>query len=310
MTTDFLESTVNSPSGAALHLYSRMPERHVRAAIHINHGMAEHALRYGRFARELTKAGFAVFAHDHRGHGKTTAPDAPKGSFGSENGFERVIDDVLAVNKHIRARDPDTPVVCFGHSMGSIIALNFALCYPEKVDGLVCWNAGVETGGLARASTLILGVEKLLKGRKGISKLVRKLTFDTWNNTFKPNRTEFDWLSRDEAEVDKYVADPDCGFDVSIGLWLDLLSGVFYGGNDKNLAGLARDLPVHVQGGGVDPCSNKGRDMRHLAARLEAAGLSDVTCAILPETRHESLNEINRTRTTADFVSWLEARFA
>ncbi len=309
MTKDFLETTLKSPSGAALCLYARMPKRHARAAVHINHGMAEHAGRYGRFARALTAAGFAVFAHDHRGHGKTTAPDAPKGVFGDAGAFDRVIEDVLAVNAHIRALEPDLPVVCFGHSMGSIIALNFALHHPDKVDALVCWNAGVETGALARISRLILRSEKLLKGRRGVSNLARKLTFGAWNATFKPNRTEFDWLSRDADEVDKYVADPDCGFDVSIGLWLDLLTGVFYGGNDQALAHLPHDLPVHVQGGGVDPCSDKGKDMTHLAARLQAVGVGDVTVSILPDTRHESLNEINRDQTTAAFLAWLEARF-
>jgi len=309
MSVDFIETSLDSPSGATLQLYSRMPERHVRAAVQINHGMAEHAARYGRFARALTARGFAVFAHDHRGHGLTRAPDAPRGVFAQSDGFDKVIQDVSCINRHIRARDPDTPVICFGHSMGAIIALNYAMREPARVDGLACWNAGVETGALARLSRVILSAEKALKGRQGISKIARTLTFDAWNKAFRPNRTPFDWLSRDTVEVDKYVADPACGFDVSVGLWLDLLDGVFYGGADRNMAGLGRAMPVHVQGGGVDPCTNKGADMRHLAARLKRAGLRDVTLRILEDTRHESLNEINREATTTAFIDWLEARF-
>jgi len=309
MTRELVETTLESPSGASLHLYSRMPEGRVRAAVHVNHGMAEHAGRYGRFARALTDAGFAFFAHDHRGHGKTTAPDAPKGVFAARNGFDRVIEDVLAVNKHIRARDAGMPVVVFGHSMGAIIALNFALRHPDKVDGLCCWNAGVETGLLPRVSRLILGTEAWIRGREHPSALARSLTFDSWNKVFKPNRTAFDWLSRDEAEVDKYIADPDCGFDVSTGLWLDLLDGIFFAADDRHLSGLARDLPVHIQGGAVDPCTNKGRDMQRLADRLKKAGMLDVACSILPDTRHESLNEVNRDEITARFVQWLGGRF-
>jgi alpha-beta hydrolase superfamily lysophospholipase len=305
----FVETTLDSPTGAKLKLYSRMPEGRVRAAVQINHGMGEHAARYGRFARELAANGFAVYAHDHRGHGATTAPDAPLGVFG-DGGFDAVVADVAAVNALIKDRDPETPVVCFGHSMGSIIALNFALHYPDRVAGLACWNAGVETGALAVASKVILGTEKLLKGRNAPSNIAIKLTFEAWNKEFKPNRTDFDWLSRDEAEVDKYVADPLCGFTVSIGLWLDLLKGVYYGADDRHLAALARDLPVHIQGGLDDPCSNRGRDMAHLAKRLQAAGLSDVTSVALADTRHESLNEVNRDQTTADFIGWLSARFA
>jgi alpha-beta hydrolase superfamily lysophospholipase len=310
MTQEFVERELESPTGARLKLHSLLPDGRVRAAVQINHGMAEHSARYARFAKALAGAGFAVFAHDHRGHGTTTAPDAPRGVFGDENGFDLVIADVDAVNRHIRSRDVDTPVVVFGHSMGAIIALNYALRHAARTDALACWNAGVETGLMARASKAILGTERLLRGRRALSGLARSLTFDTWNKQFRPNRTGFDWLSRDGAEVDKYIADPDCGFDVSVGLWLDLLEGIFYGGDNSKLSRLARELPVHVQGGADDPCSNRGRDMAHLARRLEAAGLKDVTSVLLPETRHESLNEVNRDTTTAGFIAWLEARFA
>ena len=309
MIDTFVETELETPSGAHLQLYSRMPERGVKAAIHINHGMAEHAARYARFARLLSRAGFAVFAHDHRGHGKTHAPDAPRGVFADDQGFDAVISDVLAVNKHIRARDHDVPVILFGHSMGSIIALNFALRYPERVDALACWNAGVETGGLAKASRVILGTERLIRGRNRASGLARSLTFTAWNKTFRPNRTDFDWLSRDPEEVDTYIADPDCGFDVSVGLWLDLLDGIFYAGKDQHLKSLPQDLPVHIQGGGDDPCSNKGKDMAHLAERMKSAGMADVSLHILPETRHESLNETNRDQVMVAFMAWLEKRF-
>jgi alpha-beta hydrolase superfamily lysophospholipase len=305
----FVETTLDSPTGAKLKLYSRMPEGRVRAVVQINHGMAEHAARYGRFAQALSDAGFAVYAHDHRGHGATTAPDAPFGVFGGKNGFDLVVEDVLAVNALIKDRDPETPVISFGHSMGSIIALNFALRHPDRVAGLVCWNAGVEAGGLAALSKLILGSEGLFRGRNTASKIADKLTFAAWNSEFKPNRTDFDWLSRDEAEVDKYVADPLCGFAVSIGLWLDLLTGIYFAAEDRNLEVLARDLPVHILGGGNDPCSNQAEDMAHLAERLKTAKMTDVTSVALAETRHETLNEVNRDQTTADLIAWLTTRF-
>jgi len=309
MARKFQKSMISSPSGAQIALNTLLPKGKTRGAVHINHGMGEHSTRYLRFATALSEAGFAVFAHDHRGHGGTTAPDAPKGVFAARDGFQRVIEDALAVNAHIHD-EIDGPVIVFGHSMGSIIALNFALRHPERIDGLCCWNAGVETGALAAISKIILGAEKLVKGRDKPSNIARALTFETWNKAFKPNRTYFDWLSRDNAEVDKYIADPDCGFEISIGLWIDLLKGVYFGADDKNLKALRTDLPVHVQGGGADECSNKGRDMAHLAERLTRAGLSDVTLNILPGARHESVNETNRDEITANFVSWLEARFS
>lgn len=308
MTNTFLETSLESPSGATLKVYSRMPEGRVRAAVHINHGMAEHGLRYGRFARALSDAGFSVYAHDHRGHGGTTAPDAPLGVFARADGFDKVITDVLAVNRLIRQRS-NVPVVCFGHSMGSIIALNFALRYPERVAGLACWNLGAETGALAALSRIVLSAEAFFKGRNKPSAIANKLTFETWNKEFKPNRTDFDWISSDEDEVDKYIADPLCGFPVSIGLWLDLLDGIYFGADDENLSVFARDFPVHVQGGAADPCSGQGFDMQNLAERLSEADLVDVTLKILPDTRHESLNEFNRDDTTRAFIMWLKDRF-
>lgn len=308
MSEIFARSTLDSPSGARLQLYTAMPDKPLRGVVHVNHGMAEHAGRYARFAHALNDAGFAVIAHDHRGHGRSRAPDAPRGVFADARGFDKVIEDVLAVNLHIRATMPGKPIAVFGHSMGAVVALVFALRYPDRLSALACWNAGVETGAKVRISRLILRAEAALRGRGHISVLARKLTFDAWNREFRPNRTAFDWLSRDKAEVDAYIADPDCGFDVSTGLWLDLLEGMFTGGDDRRLEALLHDLPVHLLGGGADPCSNYGRDMQHLADRLKKTGLLDVTCAVLPETRHESLNEINRDETTRKFIQWLSGR--
>ncbi len=307
MSAQFVETYLDSPTGAKLKLYSRMPEGRVRAAVQINHGMAEHAARYARFAEALADAGFAAYAHDHRGHGQTTAPDASPGVFGGK-GLDNVVADLMAVNRHIRAR-AEIPVIVFGHSMGSVIALNFALRHSDRLAALACWNAGVETGILARVARVIMVNERMLRGRDRPSRIAPALTFTSWNRDFRPNRTDFDWLSRDEAEVDKYVADPLCGFDVSTGLWQDVLSGIFFAADQRKFGRLGGEMPVHLVGGGVDPCTNGGNDMRHLARRFERAGMQDVTLKVLPETRHESLNEINRDETTAQFIEWLSARF-
>ena len=89
----------------------------------------------------------------------------------------------------------------------------------------------------------------------------------------------------------------------------DILGGVFYAGNKKNLQKLPKELPVHIIGGAEDPCTLNGSDMEKLAVKLRNNGLSDVTCTILEGTRHESLNEINRGQTTEQFINWLKKRF-
>ena len=301
--------TYQSNTGSKINLYSLLPMGEVRAIIHITHGMAEHALRYSRFASKLANASYAVFAHDYRGHGFTEANDAPQGVFGKSDGFSLVLEDQNEVISLIKERLPNKPIICFGHSLGSIINLNFALKYPNQANALACWNSGIETGLLPQVSQKILALEALIRNPKLPSLIAWKLSFGAWNAKFKPNRTDFDWLSQDVKEVDLYVDDPHCGFDVSISMWRDILDGVFYAGNKKNLKNLPKELPVHIIGGANDPCTNNGLDMEKLAVKLRNNGLSDVTCNILEHTRHESLNEVNREQTTALFISWLQERF-
>ena len=301
--------TLISSTGAKLNVYSLVPQKEVKAIIHIAHGMVEHALRYSRFASELCQSGFAVYSHDIRGHGHTEAVDAPQGVFAKTNGFNAILKDQNDVITLAKERHPNKPIICFGHSLGSIINLNFALRYPKMINGLACWNSGIETGILPRASRIILSIESFFRDPNLPSLIAWKLSFGAWNAKFKPNRTDFDWLSQDENEVDLYVNDPLCGFEASISMWRDILDGVFFAGNKKNLRKLEKKLPVHIVGGGSDPCTNNGKDMKQLAKKLKNNGLTDVECNILEGTRHESLNEINRDSTTKEFINWLDSRF-
>jgi len=298
-----------SATGSKIYLNSLLPSGEARAVVHISHGMAEHSSRYSRFALELTTAGFAVFAHDMRGHGRTVADDAPQGVFAKSEGLHSVLEDQNEIVNLIKKRLPNSPIICFGHSLGSIINLNFALKYPNQVNAIACWNSGIETGLLPKASRIILAIEGFFRNQTLPSLIAWKLSFEAWNSKFKPNRTKFDWLSQDENEVNLYVDDPYCGFEVSISMWRDVLDGVFFAGNKKNLQKLPKELPVHIIGGAEDPCTLNGSDMEKLASKLQHNGLSDVTCNILKGTRHESLNEINRGQTTEQFIKWLKERF-
>jgi len=309
MQFNFDISTTTSPTGAKLCLYQMKASKRAKGIIHINHGMAEHAGRYARFATQLTNAGYHVIAHDHRGHGKTTAPDAPLGVFSNADGLNKTIDDILHVNQLAHMVNPDLPVVLFGHSMGTILGFNHILRHPDTVAAAALWNAGFDTGMLAAVYKSLLKTERLFKGSDIPSAIANKLTFEDWNKKFAPNRTISDWLSRDHDEVDKYVADPLCGFPVSIGLWLNTLEAVYFGADDNNLKNLPNSMPVHLVAGAVDPCTNKGVAVEKLAKRLIDVGMKNVNLNILPGTRHESLNETNRDETTASFIKWLDKNF-
>jgi alpha-beta hydrolase superfamily lysophospholipase len=295
---------LNSPSGAALELFVKKAGQAPRGVVHINHGLAEHAGRYQRFADHLVAHGFHVYAHDHRGHGGTRAPDAPPGMFAKQDGAEKVIADVLAVHESIAKEHPGLPVIVFGHSMGGLIALNFVERHGRRIAGAAIWNASFSAGPAERVARLLLLWERFRLGSDVPSRLLPKLTFQAWARQIPNRRTGFDWLSRDKAEVDAYIADPLCGRDASVSMWRDVFDFIFMGADDRNLAGVRKDLPFHLVGGGKDPATGGGKAVRDLDARLRRLGFSDVTTNIWPDTRHESLNEMNRETVMDDFVEW------
>jgi alpha-beta hydrolase superfamily lysophospholipase len=301
----FDEKTVlTSPTGAKINLYIKRAVGPAIGVIHINHGVSERSARYARFAEALSEAGFHVFAHDHRGHGETTAPDAPLGRFAEVNGVDEVLADVSHVHQFIAHEHPGLPLIIFGHSMGGIVALNSVLRRSDHLAGAAIWNANLSPGLLGRLGQAILAWEQFRLGSDVPARIVPKFTFQAWNSALPDRKTPSDWLSRDPAEVDKYLADPLCGWNPSISMWQDIFRMVFAGADDSNFVSVRRGLPVNLVGGGADPSTSNGRAVEELAARMRKMGFSNVAMKIWPDTRHEGLNEINRDEITEDFVAW------
>jgi len=305
----FRKSNLKSNTGAELQLYQLDAKDSAKAVVHINHGMCEHIGRYERFAKHLTNNGYHVIAHDHRGHGLTAAADAPLGGFAKSDGLKKIIKDIDAVNTKAKELYPDLPIVYFGHSMGAILGLNYCIQNSDKIAASALWNSGVDGGLLLSVYAFLLKIERMFKGSDVPSQIAKKLAFEDWNKKFKPTRTGSDWLTRDEKEVDKYIADPLSGFDASNGLWLDLLGGVKIGADDSQIAKIRNDLPIHMLAGGKDPCSDNGKAVERLYARLKQSGIQDIELTIHPENRHEALNELNRDEVMDELVDWLDARF-
>ncbi|MDZ7600683.1 MAG: alpha/beta hydrolase [Hoeflea sp.] len=305
---DFSPFTLSSPTGAGLAVRHMPAEGPARGVVQINHGLAEHSARYARFSAVLAARGLHVYAHDHRGHGGTRAPDSIPGAFAARDGAKKVVADVAAVHGLISERHPGLPVVTFGHSMGGLIALNFAEAHPAASAALAVWNSNFNAGVAGRAGQAILAVEAFFKGSDTPSAMLPRLTFQAWAKAMPNRRTDFDWLSRDEAEVDLYIADPLCGWDATVGMWRDVFTLIYAGATAEHLAKLPRSLPVHLTGGAEDPATDKGKAVAWLESRMRDARLTDVTLQILPETRHETLNEINRDASMQGFAAWLEAR--
>jgi alpha-beta hydrolase superfamily lysophospholipase len=303
--------TVRGADGIELHTYRWLPsgrDRKLRAIVQVSHGMAEHAGRYERFAKALTKAGYGVYANDHRGHG-LTASTQDHGYLADNGGFDLVVEDMGAVTRAIRSEHPDLPVILFGHSMGSFLARLYAARHVAPIDALILSGTAGDPGPLGLVGRGLAAAQARLRGKRHPSGLLDNLAFGQNNNAFKPARTEFDWLSRDEAEVDAYVADPLCGNVFTAGFYQDLLAGLAEAVKPETAASVSNDLPILLFSGDQDPVGDNGKAVVATADQYRTGGSDDLTCKLYPEGRHEMLNEINRDDVMADIVHWLNGRF-
>lgn len=281
-----------------------------KAVVHITHGMAEHSARYARVAAELTAAGYAVYCHDQRGHGETAVAPGDLGYFADHDGWTRITDDLQLLRDRIATDHPNVPLFMLGHSMGSLVLRTYLIRRSAGLAGAVISGTSGTAGWLAVVGELLASGLRALHGARAHSDLLTFLTFGSFNNTFKPNRTDFDWLSRDPDEVDKYVSDRLCGFPLTVQGWVDLYSGVLLIESDDAVAHMPKDLPVLVYSGEEDPVGGRTRGVRTYIDRLQRVGMSDVTHKFYPGGRHEMLNEVNRAEVQRDLVAWLDAALA
>jgi len=297
--------TLAAPDGTQLFTYGWLPAGAARAIVQIAHGMSEHAGRYQRLAQSLTADGIAVYANDLRGHGRSVKSPDDLGFFAENQGWQKCVDDLWQLNRHIAATHPGLPIFLLGHSMGSTLAEQFVAEHGDALAGVVLSAANGKPTSLAAVGRGIARAERLRLGARGKSKLVQSLTFEAFNKKFAPARTPFDWLSRDPAEVNKYVADPLCGFPASVQLWVDLLDGWNAVSTPEHRAHVPKSLPIYVIAGGHDPVSGNTRQLAAWLEEYRAAGFSRLEHKFYPEARHELLNEINRDEVTADMLGWL-----
>lgn len=293
--------------GVEIDAYRWLPEGDPAAVVQIAHGMAEHAARYERFAAALTGAGYAVYAEDHRGHGQT-AERTGVGYLSDADGFDTVVADIDALFRVAGEEYPDAPKVLFGHSMGSMLARHYAVSHSQDIAALVLSGTAADPGVLGKVGRLVASAEAKVRGARTPSPLMNAMVFGQYNKAFKPTRTDFDWLSRDEAEVDAYVADPLCGQVFSSGFYADILSGLGRINQDTHVAGVRHDLPILLVAGSKDPVGDNGKGVSAVGEQYRRLGVRDVTVTLYADARHEILNETNRDDVTTDILRWLAER--
>jgi alpha-beta hydrolase superfamily lysophospholipase len=297
---------LTTADGTDLFVYCWLPVEQPKAVIQIAHGLAEHAGRYARLADALTSAGYAVYANDHRGHGRTVKSADELGFFTERDGWRKCVDDMWQLNRHVAVTHPGVPSVLLGHSMGATMAEQFMGDHGDTLAGVVLSGANGKPTVLAKIGGAITWAERVRLGRRGKSKLVQALTFDAFNKRFAPTRTAFDWLSRDPAEVDKYVADPLCGFSATVQLWIDLLGGWTAVSSAAHRNRVPKALPLYLIAGEHDPVSGNTRQLDPWIAEYRAAGLVNLAHKFYPGARHELFNETNRDQVTDDLIGWLD----
>ncbi|GGK70618.1 alpha/beta hydrolase [Ornithinimicrobium pekingense] len=296
------------PDGTVLHVHRWLPDGRPRAVVQVVHGMVEHAARYAHVGERLAARGYAVYASDHRGHGRTAPGAEHLGHLGDEHGFADVVDDLVALTDHLRGEHPGVPLVLLGHSMGSLLARAYAARHGERLAGLILSGTAGDPGLLGLVGLRLAELEARLRGPRARSRLMEALVLGPYNRPFRPNRTRFDWLSRDEAQVDSYAADELCGGTATAGFYRDLLTGTRWVSEESTYAMTPQDLPVHVVAGEVDPVGGAAA-VAEVSQRLRRAGVRDVTTKVWPDARHEVLNEVNRDEVEDDLLAWLDARF-
>lgn len=298
-------TTITSPhDGLPLFVRTWQPDGEAKGIVQMAHGMAEHSARYERFAQALTDAGYAAWMHDHRGHGETSTEQEDRGYYADDHGWDTVVEDMHTVTRAIAEAHPGLPLFFFGHSMGSLLGRDYITRYGQDLVGAVLSGTAANPGLLGKVGQGLASVEARLRGRRHTSKLMDAMTFGAYNKPFKAEG-EFGWLSRDRAEVRKYIDDPRCGEVFTSGFFADLLGGV------NRLQGLAarvpHDLPLLVISGEQDPVGGKdGAGVRAAAEAFRAGGVEDVTLELFPGARHELLNETNRDEVTDLVIGWLD----
>ncbi len=284
------------------------PDTTPKSVVQIAHGIAEHIDRYEDFMRFLAENGFVAVGNDHLGHGKSIARLEEQGIFAENNGWNYVVEDMKKLREQVREQFPNIPYVFFGHSMGSFLTRTFLILHPDLYDAAILSGTGHQSAALVNGGYLAAELMTKLKGPHASGQALNDMAFGSYCKRIENPRTPFDWLSRDNEAVDKYIADPLCGFVCKTSLYRDMMGGLKFLTNQKNINKMNKTLPIYFMSGAEDPVGDYGAGVETAYKAFCRAGLKDVMIRLYPGGRHEMLNELNRDEVMQDILSWLNER--
>lgn len=283
--------------------------REVKAVVQVVHGMAEHGERYRAMAYYLAYHGYAVFLHDHAGHGKSVQDSGELGYFGEKDGWSCLVRDTRILTLKAADKYPNRPIFLLGHSMGSFVARAYCAQFGRDLKGAVfCGTSGENPG--AAAGIALAGLLEKFKGDHYRSPFIDHIAFGAFNKKYDNPRTPFDWLSRDEQEVDWYIKDPLCGFRFTTVGYKDLFTLLKSVSEKSWYKSVPKKLPMLLISGSMDPVGAYGKGVRQVNSDLKKSGHEDVTLKLYDGARHELFNETNAKDVLKDLVHWLDEKLA
>ncbi len=291
-----------------IHAVMWKPEGDVRAVVQISHGMIEYAARYEEVAEYLTARGILVVGNDHLGHGQSVMSEAEWGFFASGDASGKVVRDLHTLTMRVRREYPKVPYFLLGHSMGSFMARRYAMTYGTELDGAIFVGTGNQPLAIVRFGKALVSFLSILWGEHYRSRMVDRMMFGMYNKRFKPNRTRFDWLSRNQENVDKYRKDKACTFLFTLNGYKTLFSTLIFIEKPANIALIPSKLPVLLLSGEDDPVGDYGKAVRQLYMIYKRRGIKDLSIKLYPKDRHEVLNEIDRKEVYEYLYHWINKR--
>lgn len=303
----YTEKIASTDSKNNLNVIIWETEKEPIGVLQIVHGMAEYIDRYDNFAKYMTEHGFNVIGHDHLGHGHSVSDERDYGFFAEENGDKIIIEDMHSVTQYAREKWEELPNFILGHSMGSFCLRQYLTKYSNDVFGAVIMGTGWIPSAAALLGKTIATNTCKSKGSHTVNPLLIKLTLEPYNKPFAPARTNCDWLSRDEKQVDLYVNDKLCGFDFTAGAYKDFFTVLEKIAKNRQLIGMRKSLPILITSGSVDPVGGK-KACEKLNAQYKRCGIDDVTLKLWENDRHEILNELDKSDVYDYICTWLKSK--
>lgn len=303
----YTEKITSTDSKNNLNVIIWETEKEPIGVLQIVHGMAEYIDRYDNFAKYMTEHGFNVIGHDHLGHGHSVSDERDYGFFAEENGDKIIIEDMHSVTQYAREKWEELPNFILGHSMGSFCLRQYLTKYSNDVFGAIIMGTGWIPSAAALLGKTIATNTCKSKGSHTVNPLLIKLTIEPYNKPFAPARTNCDWLSRDEKQVDLYVNDKLCGFDFTAGAYKDFFTILEKIAKNRQLIGMRKSLPILITSGSVDPVGGK-KACEKLNAQYKRCGIDDVTLKLWENDRHEILNELDKSDVYDYICTWLKSK--